>query len=75
MQAAPIHLVKRLDMEYNAETDVPEYNRLLDECISRRSNAYIEELGGWQQQMDLIFHDMDAWKSAVQSIKDRFPKP
>ena len=60
--------------EYNAETAIPEDIKALGQCLDRRQSAYIEELGGWQQQLDMIFHDLDAWRAAVQAIKDRYPK-
>ena len=60
---------------YNALTDIPIANQQLDECLSNRQNAYISELGNWQQQLDMIFHNIDEWKSAIQAIKDRYPKP
>lgn len=29
-----------------------------------------------EQQLDLLYHDgIDAWKSAIKSVKDRYPKP
>lgn len=61
--------------EYSEKTDIPENIKALSECISRRQSAYIEELGGWQEQLDMIFHDFDGWKSAIQSIKNKYPKP
>ena len=27
------------------------------------------------EQLDQIYHDMDAWKAKIKSIKDKFPKP
>lgn len=60
---------------YNAETDIPTNVRLLNECRDRRQSAYLEELGNWTQQLDMIFHNFDEWKSAVQAIKNRYPKP
>jgi len=60
--------------DYNAETDVPEANRNSQEVERNRQNAYIEELGGWQEQLDMIFQDIDAWRMSVKAIKDRFPK-
>jgi|13_taG_2_1085334.scaffolds.fasta_scaffold13016_5 predicted phage-related endonuclease len=60
--------------DYNAETDVPEANRNSQEVERNRQNAYIEELGGWQEQLDMIFQDIDAWRISVKAIKDRFPK-
>jgi len=61
--------------DYNAETDVPLYNQQLQQCMNSRQNAYMTELGGWHQQLDMIFHDFDGWRGVVQEIKDRFPKP
>jgi hypothetical protein len=61
--------------DYNAETDVPLYNRLLQECLDKRQMAYMVELGGWHQQFDMIFHNFEGWKSAVQAIKNKYPKP
>lgn len=40
-----------------------------------RENLYAERLGGWQDQLDMIYHDMAAWKSAVKAIKTEVPKP
>lgn len=60
---------------YNAETDIPESIRSLNECLNQRQNAYITELGGWANQLDMIFHDFDGWRAKVQEIKQRYPKP
>ena len=60
--------------KYNSETDIPENIKALNQCLDRRQNSYIEELGGWQQQLDMIYHDIDAWRAAVKAIKDRYPK-
>ena len=35
----------------------------------------LEEYGGWADQLDEMFHDFDAWKTRVQSVKDKYPKP
>ena len=61
--------------DYIAERDIPENQRLLAECLLNRQNAYIDELGSWQQQLDMIYHDIDEWKSKVTEIKTRYPKP
>ena len=37
-------------------------------------DSRVSEYGSWQQQLDEIFHDIDAWKSRIQSIKDNHPK-
>lgn len=61
--------------DYNAETEISTYNKKLNECISNRLNAYQTELGNWQEQLDMIYHDIDAWKSKVLAIKNKYPKP
>lgn len=61
--------------DYNADTDVPIYNKKLNECLSKRSHAYQTELGNWQEQLDMIYNDMDNWRSKVLEIKNRYPKP
>lgn len=27
-----------------------------------------------EEQLDLMFHDFDAWKAAIQAVKDAYPK-
>jgi len=27
------------------------------------------------EQLDMIYHDIDAWKAAINSIKEKYPKP
>ena len=27
------------------------------------------------EQLDMIYHDIDAWKAKIKSIKDKYPKP
>jgi len=41
-----------------------------------RENAYVNEIGDWPDQLDLIFHSgIDVWKTEIQKIKDEYPKP
>lgn len=35
----------------------------------------LAEYGSWDNQLDEIFHDFDAWKTRIQSVKDKYPKP
>ena len=58
--------------DYNAEKDISTYNKKLNECLSNRLNAYQTELGNWQEQLDMIYHDIDAWKSKVLAIKNKY---
>ena len=60
---------------YDTLRSIPEHIRAMNECRDRRQSAYIEELGSWQQQLDMIFHDFEGWKTAVQNIKNKYPKP
>ena len=34
----------------------------------------VVEYGAIGDQLDEIFHDIDAWKSQTKSIKDKYPK-
>jgi len=44
-------------------------------CRNRES-AYINNIGDWPDQLDLIFHSgIDVWKTEIQKIKDEYPKP
>ena len=43
------------------------------------SNATVDatrraEYGTWNQQLDEMYHDFDAWKARIKSIKDNNPK-
>ena len=33
------------------------------------------EYGTWEEQLDMMFHNMDDWRAHVQAIKDKYPKP
>jgi uncharacterized protein YdeI (YjbR/CyaY-like superfamily) len=49
--------------DYDAKKDVPQELQRAFEAQQNRQNAYFEELGNWQDQLDMIFHDIDAWRS------------
>jgi len=34
----------------------------------------ISQYGSWGDQLDEIYHDIDAWKTRIQTIKDNNPK-
>ena len=43
------------------------------------SNAQVDatrrsQYGSWNEQLDEIFHDIEAWKTRIQTIKDNNPK-
>ena len=39
-----------------------------------REAEYLSILGNWQDQLDMIYHDIDAWKAKIKKIKDDNPK-
>ena len=43
------------------------------------SNAWLrsrlKEYGSWNDQLDEMFHDFDAWKARIQAVKNKYPKP
>ena len=46
---------------------------------TRESNAQVDATrrqayGSWNDQLDEIFHDIDAWKARIQGIKTNNPK-
>jgi hypothetical protein len=34
----------------------------------------VSQYGSWGDQLDEIYHDIDAWKTRIQSVKDNNPK-
>ena len=52
---------------YETAANTAENNAQVD---ATRRNQY----GSWNDQLDEIFHDIDAWKTRIQGIKDNNPK-
>ena len=52
---------------YETAADTAESNAQVD---ATRRQAY----GSWNDQLDEIFHDIDAWKTRIQGVKDNNPK-
>jgi hypothetical protein len=52
---------------YETAANTAESNAQVDET---RRQAY----GSWGDQLDEIYHDIDAWKARIQGIKDNNPK-
>ena len=42
--------------------------------ISNRQKAYEEQLGGWQQQLEMIYEDEAGWRAKIAQIKTDNPK-
>lgn len=52
---------------YETAANTAEANAQVD--ATRRS-----QYGSWNEQLDEIYHNIDAWKTRIQSIKDNNPK-
>jgi len=52
---------------YETAANTVEANATVD--ATRRS-----QYGSWGDQLDEIYHDIDAWKTRIQGIKDNNPK-
>jgi hypothetical protein len=52
---------------YETAANTAESNAQVD--ATRRS-----QYGSWNEQLDEIFHNIDAWKARIQGIKDNNPK-
>ena len=52
---------------YETAANTAEANAQVD---ATRKQAY----GSWGDQLDEIYHDIDAWKARIQVIKDNNPK-
>ena len=52
---------------YETAANTAESNAQVD---ATRRQAY----GSWGDQLDEIYHDIDAWKTRIQGIKDNNPK-
>ena len=48
------------------------------EYASARARAYTKELGGWREQLDMMYHDQvngtTTWKDAIAKVKADNPK-
>ena len=68
------------DMTKDMGGEILEGFLTADEFLERRNADYVAlrvgEYPPLEEQLDNIFHNgIDAWKSDIQSIKDRHPKP
>ena len=52
---------------YETAANTAEANAQVD---ATRRQAY----GSWNEQLDEIYHNIDAWKARIQGIKDNNPK-
>ena len=68
--------------EWNLDIAQPTDAQLAsDETAANTAEANAEvdatrrsQYGSWNEQLDEIYHNIDAWKTRIQSIKDNNPK-
>ena len=53
--------------ELQADYDAKQYQR-------DRQLAYLKDVGSWEEQLDMIYHDIDNWKAEIKKVKDKYPK-
>tara|TARA_R100000781_G_scaffold70400_1_gene44225 strand:- start:244 stop:537 length:294 start_codon:yes stop_codon:yes gene_type:complete len=68
------------DLEWNDSRTKPtdseitaEINRLKN--ISDYQTPRKREYPPFGEQLDMIYHDIDAWKAKIKETKDKYPKP
>ena len=63
--------------EYTQEEMKTAYNEFLDEQIANEYQRLRQaEYPALEEQLDMIYHNwIDAWKSEIKKVKDKYPKP
>ena len=77
-QLNPAVCTIRGDVAYDANEQVVYYDKAAAEALVT-VNAYkaqrAAEYPSFADQFDLLYHGgMDAWKAAIQAVKDKYPK-
>jgi len=62
------------EVEVNAKIQELKDADIVPEYVKLRRKEYLSKLGNWKDQLDMIYHDIDNWKSEVKKIKDANPK-
>ena len=70
--------IKEWNVEEAQPTDA-QLDALDAQATTLESNNQVDstrrkEYGSWNDQLDEIYHDMDAWKARLQTIKTNNPK-
>jgi hypothetical protein len=60
-----------MSISYEGNRDSAELNSIV---ASNRREAYLDRLGGWEKQLEMIFDDIDNWRAKINEIKTEFPK-
>lgn len=62
--------------EEDAEWSAMEARNLAEQVANGYKTLRASEYPSFADQFDLLYHGgMDAWKSAIQAVKDKYPKP
>ena len=74
-----IQFINRWEVSGLDEPTDAQLNALESEATTLESNNQVDgtrrtEYGSWNDQLDEIYHDMDAWKARLQTIKTNNPK-
>lgn len=60
--------------EEEAQRDAEEAQALAEQQANAHKAPRRKEYGSIGDQLDEIFKDIDAWKTRIQAIKDKYPK-
>ena len=60
--------------EEETQKDTDEAEALVERQATAHKAPRLKEYGSIGDQLDEIFKDIDAWKTRIQSIKNKYPK-
>jgi len=65
-----------LDIAKPTDTQLASYETAANtaEANATVDATRISQYGSWNEQLDEIYHDIEAWKTRIQTIKDNNPK-
>ena len=68
------------DLEWNDSRTKPTDSEITAEIarlktVSDYQSPRKREYPTFAEQLDMIYHDIDAWKAKIKTIKDKYPKP
>ena len=74
-----IQFINRWEVSDLSEPTDAQLNALESQATTLESNNQVDRTrrtayGSWNDQLDEIYHDIDAWKARLQTIKTNNPK-
>ena len=65
-----------LDIAQPTDTQLASYETAANtvEANAQVDATRVSQYGSWGDQLDEIYHDIEAWKTRIQTIKDNNPK-